>query len=163
MSRQRSMETIARAEYVTIGELVRLTDVRYSTLKFYTEQGLLPFEQAEENLTRRYRRAQSVERIRLLRRLRAEGRTIAEVKSDCFCRRAAAFAWGGKVKKAGGACRRLAEICRKGARGSLRAKNRKAKEKAGLTPCKANRTDALERESGARHPQWTDAARRFVQ
>ena len=26
--------------------LVRLTDVRYSTLKFYTEQGLLPFEQA---------------------------------------------------------------------------------------------------------------------
>ena len=42
MSRQRSMETIARAEYVTIGELVRLTDVRYSTLKFYTEQGLLP-------------------------------------------------------------------------------------------------------------------------
>lgn len=81
MSRQRSMETIARAEYVTIGELVRLTDVRYSTLKFYTEQGLLPFEQAEENLTRRYRRAQSVERIRLLRRLRAEGRTIAEVKA----------------------------------------------------------------------------------
>ena len=74
MSRQRSMETIARAEYVTIGELVRLTDVRYSTLKFYTEQ-------AEENLTRRYRRAQSVERIRLLRRLRAEGRTIAEVKA----------------------------------------------------------------------------------
>ena len=54
MSRQRSMETIAHAEYVTIGELVRLTDVRYSTLKFYTEQGLLPFEQAEENLTRRY-------------------------------------------------------------------------------------------------------------
>ena len=36
MSRQRSMETIAHAEYVTIGELVRLTDVRYSTLKFYT-------------------------------------------------------------------------------------------------------------------------------
>ena len=81
MSRQRSMETIERAENVTIGELVRLTDVRYSTLKFYTEQGLLPFEQAEENLTRRYRRAQSVERIRLLRRLRAEGRTIAEVKA----------------------------------------------------------------------------------
>ena len=36
------MEVIRQAEYVTIGELVRLTDVRYSTLKFYTEQGLLP-------------------------------------------------------------------------------------------------------------------------
>lgn len=36
------------------------------------------------------------------------------------------------MKKAGGACRRLAEICRKGARGSLHAKNRKAKGKAAL-------------------------------
>ena len=39
MSRQRSMEVIEQAEYVTIGELVRLTAVRYSTLKFYTEEG----------------------------------------------------------------------------------------------------------------------------
>ena len=68
MSRQRSMETIARAEYVTIGELVRLTDVRYSTLKFYTEQGLLPFEQAEENLTRRYRRGACAQRAGRLRK-----------------------------------------------------------------------------------------------
>ena len=37
MSRQRPMEVIEKAEYVTIGELARLTDVRYSTLKFYTE------------------------------------------------------------------------------------------------------------------------------
>ena len=26
------------SEYVTIGELVRLTETRYSTLKFYTEE-----------------------------------------------------------------------------------------------------------------------------
>ena len=39
MSRQRKLEVIQQAEDVTIGELVRLTDVRYSTLKFYTEQG----------------------------------------------------------------------------------------------------------------------------
>ena len=51
MARQRSLEVIRQAEYVTIGELVRLTDVRYSTLKFYTEEGMLPFEQAGENLT----------------------------------------------------------------------------------------------------------------
>lgn len=80
MSRQRSMETILQSEYVTIGELVRLTDVRYSTLKFYTEEGLLPFEQAEENLTRRYRRESSVERIALLRCLREEGKSIPEIK-----------------------------------------------------------------------------------
>ena len=80
MSRQRSMEVIRQAEYVAIGELVRLTDVRYSTLKFYTEQGLLPFEQAEQNLTRRYRREESVERIELLRRLREEGKSVGEIK-----------------------------------------------------------------------------------
>lgn len=80
MSRQRSMEVIRQAEYVTIGELVRLTDVRYSTLKFYTEEGLLPFEQAEQNLTRRYRREKSVERIELLRRLREEGKSVGEIK-----------------------------------------------------------------------------------
>ena len=53
MSRQRSMEVIEQSEYVTIGELVRLTGVRYSTLKFYTEEGMLPFEQAEIEVSNR--------------------------------------------------------------------------------------------------------------
>ena len=48
------MEKILASEYVSIGELVRITGCRYSTLKFYTEEGMLPFEQAEENLTRRF-------------------------------------------------------------------------------------------------------------
>ena len=81
MSRQRSMEVIRQAEYVTIGELVRLTDVRYSTLKFYTEQGLLPFEQAGENLTRRYRREESLARIAHIRQLRQEGKSVPEIKA----------------------------------------------------------------------------------
>lgn len=55
MSRQRTMENILASEYVSIGELVRITNARYSTLKHYTEEGMLPFEQAEENLTRRYK------------------------------------------------------------------------------------------------------------
>ena len=80
MSRQRSMEVIEQAEYVTIGELVRLTAVRYSTLKFYTEEGMLPFEQAEENLTRRYRRVESLERIAQIRRLREQKKTMPEIK-----------------------------------------------------------------------------------
>lgn len=80
MSRQRSMEVIEQAEYVTIGELVRLTAVRYSTLKFYTEEGMLPFEQAEENLTRRYRRVESLERIAQIRWLREQKKTIPEIK-----------------------------------------------------------------------------------
>lgn len=71
---------IEASEYVTIGELVRLTNVRYSTLKFYTEEGILPFEQAEENMTRRYRREESVERISYIMKLRSEKKTIPEIK-----------------------------------------------------------------------------------
>lgn len=80
MSRQRSMEKILVSEYVTIGELVRLTGVRYSTLKFYTEEGMLPFEQEEENLTRRYRREESVILIEKIRNLRQEGKSVPEIK-----------------------------------------------------------------------------------
>ena len=85
MARQRSMEVIEQAEYVTIGELVRLTAVRYSTLKFYTEEGMLPFEQAEENLTRRYRRVESLERIAQIRRFREQKKTIPEIKEILGC------------------------------------------------------------------------------
>ena len=81
MSRRRSMEVIEGAEYVTIGDLARLTGVRYSTLKFYTEEGLLNFEQAEENLTRRYRRAETMARIERIKALREQGKTIPEVKA----------------------------------------------------------------------------------
>lgn len=80
MSRQRSMEKILSSEYVTVGELVRLTGCRYSTLKFYTEEGMLPYEQEEENLTRRYRREESVMRIEYIRQLRLEGKSIPEIK-----------------------------------------------------------------------------------
>lgn len=81
MSRQRRMEVIETSEYVTIGELVRLTGARYSTLKFYTEEGMLPFEQAEENLTRRYKRVESVELIAYIKKLRGQKKTIPEIKS----------------------------------------------------------------------------------
>ena len=80
MSRQRSLEAIRASEYVTIGELVRLTGARYSTLKFYTEAGMLPFFQPEPNLTRRYRREESVRRVERIRALRAGGLSVAQVR-----------------------------------------------------------------------------------
>lgn len=80
MSRQRSMEKILSSEYVTIGELARLTGNRYSTLKFYTEEGMLPFEQEEEKLTRRYKREESVAQIEYILKLRQEGKSVPEIK-----------------------------------------------------------------------------------
>jgi DNA-binding transcriptional MerR regulator len=80
LSRQRSIGTVEGAAYVTIGELVRLTGVRYSTLKFYTEEGMLPFDQPETNLTRRYKRIETIERIALIKRLKEEGLTVPQIK-----------------------------------------------------------------------------------
>lgn len=81
MSRQRSLETIKKSAYITIGELVRLTGMRYSTLKFYTEEGMIPFEQEEENLTRRYKCLEAIERIFYIKRLKDQGKTIPEIKA----------------------------------------------------------------------------------
>ena len=80
MARQRSMEVILASEYVTIGELVRLTGTRYSTLKFYTEEGFLPFKQEEQKLTRRYARKETVQRIGYIKWLRENGKTIPEIR-----------------------------------------------------------------------------------
>ena len=82
MSRQRSMETILASEYVSIGELVRITGARYSTPKYYTEEGMLPFEQAEENLTRRFPRENAVRQIERIRDLRLQGLSIPEIKEQ---------------------------------------------------------------------------------
>lgn len=80
MSRKRSMDSILASEFVSIGELVRLTSSRYSTLKFYTEEGMLPFEQAEENLTRRYKREETIARISFIKERKAEGLSIPQIK-----------------------------------------------------------------------------------
>lgn len=81
MSRQRTMDVILASEYVSIGELVRITGCRYSTLKFYTEENMLPFEQAEQNLTRRYRREETVKRIHWIKKLKEDGLSIPQIKT----------------------------------------------------------------------------------
>lgn len=80
MSRQRSIETIMNSEYVSIGELVKLTNSRYSTLKFYTEEGMLPFEQEDIQLTRRYQRVESIKRIEKIKKLKEQGLSIQQIK-----------------------------------------------------------------------------------
>ena len=82
MSRQRNIETIMQSEYVTIGELVRITNMRYSTLKYYTEEGILPFEQEDNGLTRRYKRVESISRIDDIKELKDQGLSIDEIKKQ---------------------------------------------------------------------------------
>jgi len=79
MSRRRTEEDIRASEYVTIGELVRITGVRYSTLKYYTEIGLIEFEQEDAGLTRRYRQESTVLRIKQILHEKEKGKTIEEI------------------------------------------------------------------------------------
>ncbi|WHY74747.1 MerR family transcriptional regulator [Fictibacillus enclensis] len=79
MGRRRSLDDILQSEYVSIGELARITDSRYSTLKYYTEANLITFEQQDENLTRRYPREASVQRIETIKRLKKSGMSISEI------------------------------------------------------------------------------------
>lgn len=79
------MEAIRSSAYVSIGELVRLTEMRYSTLKFYTEEGFLPFEQEGQRLTRWYPREDTVRRISYIKELRGQGKTIPEIK-EILCK-----------------------------------------------------------------------------
>ncbi len=81
MGRKRSLEKILESEFVSISELVQLSDVRYSTIKYYSEEGLVPFEQEDTRLTRRYPRTKALERLAEIKKLKEdEGLTIQEIK-----------------------------------------------------------------------------------
>ena len=82
MSRRRDIDVIMNSEYVSIGELARITGSRYSTLKFYTEEGMLDFYQEEENMTRRYKREESIARLEKIRGMKDSGLSIPQIKSE---------------------------------------------------------------------------------
>ncbi|MFJ7365721.1 MerR family transcriptional regulator [Peribacillus frigoritolerans] len=63
--------------------MVQLSGVRYRTIKYYTEEGLVPFEQEDIRLTRRYPRVKALERLAGIKRLiEYQGLTIKEIKGN---------------------------------------------------------------------------------
>ena len=46
---------------------------------------MLHFEQADENLTRRYRRSDTLERIALIKKLKEDGLSIPQIKKEIEC------------------------------------------------------------------------------
>ena len=82
MSRQRSDEVIKISEFISIGELVRLTNMRYSTLKFYTEEGFIPFLQEDIKMVRRYPREKAILRIEEIIQMRKDNLSIDEIRKE---------------------------------------------------------------------------------
>ncbi|MDR6550313.1 MerR family transcriptional regulator [Paenibacillus qinlingensis] len=81
MGRKRSLDTILSSEYVSISELVELSGVRYSTIKYYTEEDMISFQQEDTRLTRRYPRVLALQRLEEIRLMKEEeGLTIKQIK-----------------------------------------------------------------------------------
>ncbi len=80
MSRQRTIEK-NNGIRICINRRIGTTDqYQIQYLKFYTEEGMLPFEQAETNLTRRFKRVEAITRIEEIREMRQNGKTIPQIK-----------------------------------------------------------------------------------
>jgi len=64
---------------LTIGELAEVSGTRLTTLKYYTELGILPFNQDGERLTRKYTERGALERLEKIKELKEKRLTIKEI------------------------------------------------------------------------------------
>jgi len=72
-------KNIEKDEVLTIGELAEVSGVRLTTLKYYTEIGILPFNQGGEKLTRKYNKEEVLERLEKIKELKEKRLTIKEI------------------------------------------------------------------------------------
>ena len=72
-------KTIEKNNVLTIGELSEVSGTRLTTLKYYTELGILPFNQAEKRLTRKYKEKEALERLEKIKKMKEKRLTIKEI------------------------------------------------------------------------------------
>lgn len=77
--RKRTLEEIKTKELLKMSELAELNGVRYSTIKYYSELGLLPYEQHGERLAKYYPAKEASQRLKEILRLRDKGQTIPDI------------------------------------------------------------------------------------
>jgi len=64
---------------LSIGELAKVSGVRQSTLKFYSEIGILLFSQDGERLIRKYKKDEALNRLEEIKKLKEKRFTIREI------------------------------------------------------------------------------------
>jgi len=77
--RKRTMDEIKKRDFLKMSELAELNSVRYSTIKFYAELGLLPFEQKGKRLAKYYPAKEASQRLKDILKLRGKGKTISDI------------------------------------------------------------------------------------
>lgn len=78
-NRKLTLEEIQQKEYVKLSELAELNGVRYSTVKYYSELGLLPYEQMGKRLAKKYNREVASTRLKEILQLKEQGKTIPDI------------------------------------------------------------------------------------
>jgi len=61
------------------GELSKISGTRISTIKYYSEIGILPYQQKDTGLSRVYDRKASLQRLKEIRALKRKGISIQEI------------------------------------------------------------------------------------
>jgi len=82
MPRKRDLEQIKKLDFLKMSELAELNGVRYSTIKYYAELGLLPYEQKGKRLAKYYPRIEASQRLKAILKLREQGDTVPEIISQ---------------------------------------------------------------------------------
>ena len=77
--RKRTIEEIKQKDFLKMSELAELCGVRYSTIKFYAELGLLPYEQQGKRLAKYYPAKEASQRLKEILKLREKGQTIPDI------------------------------------------------------------------------------------
>jgi len=77
--RKRTIEEIKQKDFLKMSELAELCGVRYSTIKFYAELGLLPFEQQGKRLAKYYPAKEASQRLKEILKLRDKGQSIPDI------------------------------------------------------------------------------------
>jgi len=67
-------------EYLRKNELAKVSGVRPSSIKYYSEVGLLPYSQEGFKLHRVYNRQEALERLKDIRALKRKGYSIEQIK-----------------------------------------------------------------------------------
>jgi len=81
MPTKRNLEQIKQRELLKLSELAELAGVRYSTIKYYSELGLLPYEQRGKRLAKYYPRIEATRRVKEILKLRGQGKTLIDIIS----------------------------------------------------------------------------------
>jgi len=72
-------KAIEKNNILTIGKLAEASGIRLTTIKYYTELGILPFSQEGERLTRKYKKEEALERLAKIKELKEKRLTIKEI------------------------------------------------------------------------------------